>query len=83
MGDNNRVLLNIYELPMSNPVDDQSPYSGIASFFSRILPSAGFGAYHTSIDVGNTTYAYAVGGITKTSVANKHRGLPPQANFKE
>jgi hypothetical protein len=69
---------------MSTPEDDQlRPYAGISSFFSRILPSAGFGAYHTSIDVGNTTYAYAVGGITKTAVSNKHRGLPPQANFKE
>lgn len=69
---------------MSTPEDDQTrPYAGITSFFSRILPSAGFGAYHTSIDVGNTTYAYAVGGITKTPVANKHRGLPPHADFKE
>jgi hypothetical protein len=82
MGEN-RVVLNIYELPMSTPEDDQSRMTGITSFFSRILPSAGFGAYHTSIDVGNTTYAYAVGGITKTAVANKHRNLPVQANFTE
>eukprot|EP00533_Pseudo-nitzschia_delicatissima_P002713 CAMPEP_0116092234 /NCGR_PEP_ID=MMETSP0327-20121206/7934_1 /TAXON_ID=44447 /ORGANISM="Pseudo-nitzschia delicatissima, Strain B596" /LENGTH=261 /DNA_ID=CAMNT_0003583647 /DNA_START=1 /DNA_END=786 /DNA_ORIENTATION=+ len=79
-----KVVLNIYELPMSTPENDQTrPYAGIASFFCRILPSAGFGAYHTSLDVGNSTYAYAVGGITKTSVANKHRNLPPQANFIE
>mmetsp|Transcript_7323 Transcript_7323/g.17858 ORF Transcript_7323/g.17858 Transcript_7323/m.17858 type:complete len:236 (-) Transcript_7323:520-1227(-) len=79
-----RIVLNIYELPMSVPEGtQQGPYAGITSFFSRILPSAGFGAYHTSIDVGNTTYAYAVGGITKTPVANKHRNLPSDANFKE
>lgn len=80
-----RVVLNIYELPMSAPTENEEtrPYAGVASFFSRILPSAGFGAYHTSIDVGNTTYAYAVGGITKSPVANKHRYLPANANFIE
>lgn len=83
MGDD-RVFLNIYELPMSAPnVDQSSRYAGVASFFSRILPSAGFGAYHTSLDVGRWTYAYAVGGITKTPVAHKHRDLPPQAQFLE
>mmetsp|Transcript_17947 Transcript_17947/g.36824 ORF Transcript_17947/g.36824 Transcript_17947/m.36824 type:complete len:236 (-) Transcript_17947:750-1457(-) len=83
MGEN-RVVLNIYELPMSTPENDQlRPYASITSFFSKILPSAGFGAYHTSIDVGNTTYAYAVGGISKTPAADKHRNLPPDANFKE
>ena len=83
MGENS-VVLNIYELPMSAPDDDQlRPYASLTSFFSRILPSAGFGAYHTSLDVGVETYAYAVGGITKTPIANKHRNLPPQANFKE
>ena len=85
MGENS-VVLNIYELPMSAPpdVDQLRPYaSALTSFFSRILPSAGFGAYHTSLDVGVDTYAYAVGGITKTHIANKHRNLPPQANFKE
>jgi len=69
---------------MSTPENDQAtPYAGIASFFCRILPSAGFGAYHTSIDVGSSTYAYAVGGITKTSVTTKHRNLPPQATYIE
>eukprot|EP00536_Pseudo-nitzschia_multiseries_P017725 jgi/Psemu1/314906/fgenesh1_kg.1764_\ len=83
MGEHN-VILNIYELPMSTPDDDQiRPYASITSFFSRILPSAGFGAYHTSIDIGDSTYSYAVGGITKISAANKHRNLPPEANFKE
>ena len=83
MGDN-RVVLNIYELPMGTPENDQlRPYAGITSFFSRIMPSAGFGAYHTSIDICNTTYAYAVGGITKTPVANKHRNQPLQATFIE
>ena len=83
MGENS-VVLNIYELPMSTPdVDQLRPYASVTSFFSRILPSAGLGAYHTSLDVGDSTYAYAVGGITKTSISNKHRNLPPQANFKE
>lgn len=64
-------------------VDQSNRYAGVVSFFSRILPSAGFGAYHTSLDVGRWTYAYAVGGITKTPLAHKHRGLPPQAHFVE
>ena len=69
---------------MGTPENDQlRPYAGITSFFSRIMPSAGFGAYHTSIDICNTTYAYAVGGITKTPVANKHRNQPLQATFIE
>uniref|UniRef100_A0A7S4AWV5 PPPDE domain-containing protein n=1 Tax=Pseudo-nitzschia australis TaxID=44445 RepID=A0A7S4AWV5_9STRA len=82
MGEENNIVLNIYELPMSTP-DNEQPYGSIKSFFSRILPSTGFGVYHTSIDVNDNTYSFAVGGVTKISVSNKHRNLPPQALFKE
>jgi len=80
----NSVVLNVYELPMSTSgVDQLRPYASITSFFSKILPSVGFGAFHTSVDVDGFCYSYAVGGISKIPVANKHTYIPSHATFKE
>ena len=73
------VVLNIYELAMTP--DQQQQQSSVVSFFSNILPQAGLGAYHTSLDTTGYCYSYGVGGIVKTSVANKHNNLPATAKF--
>jgi hypothetical protein len=76
-----RVVLNLYELAMT--VDQQQQQSSVVSFFSKILPQAGLGAYHTSLDVNGYCYSYGVGGISKTSTINKHKYLPANATFLE
>jgi hypothetical protein len=82
---NGVVILNVYELPMdTSGVEDVRPaYASITSFFSKLLPSAGFGAYHTSLDVDGFCYSFAVGGVSKIPVANKHKYIPSHASFKE
>ena len=57
--------------------------NGITSLFSNLLPRAGLGAYHTSIDVNGYCYTYGMGGIAKTSIANKHAHLPPNVTFQQ
>lgn len=58
--------------------------SGLLSFCTRMLPHAGFGAYHTSIDVNGYCYTYGSGGgIGKTKVTNKHSHVPANAKFIE
>ncbi|GFH48001.1 hypothetical protein CTEN210_04477 [Chaetoceros tenuissimus] len=71
------VILNIYEF--HNPEGQSS----ISSFFSRLLPMAGLGTYHTSIEVNNCCYTYGVGGIAKSNSNNKHMHVPQHASFKE
>jgi len=80
----NSVVLNVYELPMSTSgIDQLRQYASVTSFFSKILPSVGLGAFHTSVDVDGFCYSYAVGGISKIPVANKHKYIPSHATFKE
>jgi len=79
-----KIVLNVYELAMTpDQQEQQQQQSSVVSFFSRILPHAGLGAYHTSLDVNGYCYTYGVGGISKTSVAKKHNYIPPSATFKE
>lgn len=88
--DSSSIVLNVYELAMT-PSDDndhqeqptRTASSSLVSFFSKLLPRAGLGAYHTSLDVNNYCYAYGMGGIAKTSIANKHAHLPPSATFQQ
>jgi hypothetical protein len=82
---NNNVILNVYELPMdtSGGGDQRPAHASITSFFSKLLPSAGFGAYHTSLDVDGFCYSFAVGGVSKIPDANKHKHIPSHATFKE
>jgi hypothetical protein len=52
------------------------------SFFSRLLPSVGMGAYHTSIEVMDDRYTFAANaGIVKTRSRNE--GIPLGATYKE
>ncbi|OEU10696.1 hypothetical protein FRACYDRAFT_246449 [Fragilariopsis cylindrus CCMP1102] len=83
---NNNVILNVYELmdTSGGGGGDQRPaYASITSFFSKLLPSTGFGAYHTSLDVDGFCYSFAAGGVSKIPVANKHKYIPSHATFKE
>jgi len=82
------VVLNIYQLeapePDANAEQQQSSVGrGVASFFSRILPRAGLGAYHTSLDVNGYCYTFGVGGIGKSTITNKSTHVPPNGTFQE
>eukprot|EP00584_Thalassiosira_punctigera_P004987 CAMPEP_0172533206 /NCGR_PEP_ID=MMETSP1067-20121228/5997_1 /TAXON_ID=265564 ORGANISM="Thalassiosira punctigera, Strain Tpunct2005C2" /NCGR_SAMPLE_ID=MMETSP1067 /ASSEMBLY_ACC=CAM_ASM_000444 /LENGTH=239 /DNA_ID=CAMNT_0013317821 /DNA_START=57 /DNA_END=776 /DNA_ORIENTATION=+ len=67
------VTLNIYDLlPESQPQQQSSSSSSqpsaSANFFRSLLPSLGFGAYHTSIDVRGFRYQFGANmGIVRTS----------------
>ena len=88
-GNDKKIVLNVYELAMTpdqqqqEQQQQQSSSASIISFFSRILPHAGLGAYHTSLDVNGYCYTYGMGGISKTTIANKHNHIPPSATFIE
>ena len=83
------VVLNIYQLdtapdPDANAEQQQSSVGrGVASFFSRILPRAGLGAYHTSLDVNGYCYTFGVGGIGKSTITNKSTHVPTNGTFQE
>lgn len=71
------VVLNVFTLATDGPEIGRS-----ASFFSRILPSIGLGAYHTSLELDGYNYTFGAGaGIIKTST--RLQGVPPNATFKE
>lgn len=72
------VVLNVYSLSTDSPELGRT-----GSFFSRMLPSMGMGAYHTSLAIGDGyNYTFAAGsGIVKLST--RHQGVPPHATFQE
>lgn len=71
------VVLHVYQLQTSNGNNGSS-----ASFFSRLLPQVGLGAYHTSLEVEGYRYTFAANfGIVKTISHNE--GVPPGAIYKE
>ena len=79
------VVLHVYELqtPESQQQQQQQSTGGRAlSFFSRLLPSIGMGAYHTSLEVMDDRYTFAANaGIVKTRSRNE--AVPPGATYKE
>lgn len=86
------VVLNIYQLeapdPDANAEQNQQQQQssvgrGVVSFFSRILPRAGLGAYHTSLDVNGYCYTFGVGGICKSTITNKATHVPTNGTFQE
>ena len=98
--DKDVITLNVYKLGLelalpqqqqqqqqslqSSPQEQPHPYAGPIAFFSKILPQAGLGAYHTSIDVLGFCYTYGKStGIIKTAVANKHSHIPDGVTFEQ
>lgn len=90
------VILNVYDLIPDGNSNQQSQQqqqqpSALIGFFSNVLKPLGFGAYHTSIDVGGFRYSYgAGGGITRTSSpegggdnADSLRFVPPNGTYRE
>jgi PPPDE putative peptidase domain len=81
------VVLHVYELqttPSAAAGDEQPQTAGVRalSFFSRVLPSMGYGAYHTSLEVMDDRYTFAANaGIVKTRSRNE--AVPPGATYKE
>ena len=78
------VILHVYKLLN----DDGGGGSGGGassrgmSFLSRLLPSMGMGAYHTSLEVDGYRYTFAANaGIVKT--LSRNEGVPPGAQFQE
>ena len=57
--------------------------SSITSCFSKMLPTVGFGAYHTDLNVDGHCYSYAIGGVSKIPSCKTHKCLPNGATFKE
>ena len=77
------VVLHVYQLETS-PEQQQQQSGGTRalSFFSRLLPSMGYGAYHTSLEVMDDRYTFAANaGIVKTRSRNE--AVPPGATYKE
>jgi len=83
------VVLNIYQLETAPDTDanaeqqQSSVGRSVTSFFSRILPRAGLGAYHTSLDVNGYCYTFGVGGISKSTITNKSTHVPTNGTFQE
>lgn len=77
------VVLHVYEL-QTTPNQQQQQSAGVRalSFFSRMLPSMGMGAYHTSLEVMGDRYTFAANaGIVKTR--SRSEAVPPGATYKE
>jgi hypothetical protein len=76
------VVLHVYEL--QTPQQQQQAHTAGAramSFFSRMLPSVGMGAYHTELEVMGDRYAFvANAGIVKS---RSRDNVPPGATYKE
>lgn len=85
------VVLNVYTLAIpdgSAAGGAEQQRSSTASFFSRLLPSVGLGAYHTSLQVDGSTYTFTAGaGIVRQNLSRTGTGgvasCPPNAVFKE
>jgi PPPDE putative peptidase domain len=76
------VVLHVYELQTATSDEQQSAGVRALSFFSRVLPSMGYGAYHTSLEVMDDRYTFAANvGIVKTRSRNE--AVPPGATYKE
>ncbi|CAB9502862.1 Desumoylating isopeptidase 2 [Seminavis robusta] len=78
------VVLHVYELQAPADQQQQQQSSGLRalSFFSQMLPSMGYGAYHTSLEVMDDRYTFAANaGIVKTRSSNE--AVPPGALYKE
>lgn len=79
------VVLHVYSL--QTPAEQQQQMDSTAggraaSFFSRMLPQIGMGAYHTSLEVMDDRYTFAANaGIVKTR--SNREGIPPGASYKE
>mmetsp|Transcript_5114 Transcript_5114/g.10107 ORF Transcript_5114/g.10107 Transcript_5114/m.10107 type:complete len:234 (-) Transcript_5114:389-1090(-) len=77
------VTLHVYRLEA--PGDGSRANATTASSFSwmtRLLPSLGMGAYHTSVEVDGFRYTFvAQQGIVKTS--SRKEGVPPGACYIE
>ena len=68
------VTLHVYQLAAPEG-------SNGGSFLSRMLPSVGLGAYHTSLEIDGYRYTFAANaGIIKTRSQNE--GIPSGATFK-
>ena len=68
------VTLHIYQL--------EAPQDSRASWVTRMLPSLGMGAYHTSLQVDGVRYTFAAQqGVVQTR--SQREGVPPGATFKE
>jgi PPPDE putative peptidase domain len=73
------VVLNVYTLATDSPELGRT-----VTFFSRMLPSLGMGAYHTSIELDGFHYTFAAGaGIIKTSARHNNQSVPLNAAFRE
>jgi PPPDE putative peptidase domain len=73
------VVLNVYTLATDSP-----DLGRTVTFFSRMLPSLGMGAYHTSIELDGYHYTFAAGaGIIKTSARHNNQSVPLNAAFRE
>ena len=72
------VTLHVYELQTSPDEQQQRQSTGARalSFFSRMLPSMGMGAYHTSLEVMDDRYTFAANaGIVKSR--SRTEAVPP------
>lgn len=71
------VVLSVYTLSTESPELGRS-----ANYVSRLLPSIGLGAYHTSLELDGYSYTFAAGvGIIQTLI--RQQRLPPNVTFKE
>jgi len=76
MAEGKDVVLHVYELKPENGQETSS------SFWYRMLPSIGMGAYHTKIEMDGYHYTYVANqGIVKT--LSRYQGVPSNAKFKE
>ena len=78
------VVLHVYKLLNDDATASRGGGGGggMGGFLSRLLPSMGMGAYHTSLEVDGYRYTFAANaGIIKTSSRNE--GVPTGANFQE
>jgi hypothetical protein len=81
------VVLHVYDLQTPDAEQMQqatntSRGGSIVSFFSKLLPTIGMGAYHTCVEVMNDRYTFAANaGIVKTRSSSQ--GVPSGANYKE
>lgn len=78
------VTLHVWELQTAPDEQQQQQSTGARalSFFSKLLPSMGMGAYHTSLEVMGDRYTFAANaGIVKSRSRNE--AVPGGALFKE
>lgn len=75
------VVLHVYQLAVPEQGGQQQQQSA-GSFFARMLPNIGMGAYHTSLQVDKYRYTFAANaGIVRT--LSEREGVPPGATYQE